>query len=113
MQLDNRLLPVLHSKLERLALECLKDEMKLPCKRGQKWYCESDGGRWRKHKCKSMVQTTIPLPADRAFRKCACFTPNGLVYKKLPVSINQARVLSLDSQLMVGFYIECLNKSSC
>lgn len=87
MQLDNRLLPVPPSKLERLAIECLQDDMKLPCKRGQKWFCENDGGRWRKHKCKSMSQSTIPLPSDRAYRKCACFTPNGLVYKKLPVSI--------------------------
>lgn len=86
MQLDNRLLPVLPSKLERLALECLHDEMKLPCKRGQKWYCENYDGRWRKHKCKSIAHTTIPLPEDRMYRKCACFTPNGLVYKKLPVS---------------------------
>ncbi|KAJ8960804.1 hypothetical protein NQ318_020100 [Aromia moschata] len=90
MQLDNRLLPVppLPSKLERLAIECLQDEMKLPCRPRQKWYCENDAGRWRKHKCKSAVQS-IPLPSERAYRKCACFTPNGLVYKKLPVSICQ------------------------
>ncbi|KAJ8983355.1 hypothetical protein NQ317_003161 [Molorchus minor] len=86
MQLDNRLLPVLPltSKLERLAIECLHDSMKLPCRPRQKWYCENDAGRWRKHKCKSAVQN-IPLPSDRAYRKCACFTPNGVVYKKLPL----------------------------
>ncbi|XP_023311645.1 extracellular sulfatase SULF-1 homolog isoform X4 [Anoplophora glabripennis] len=86
MQLDNRLLPVLPlpSKLERLAIECMQDEMRLPCKPRQKWYCENDAGRWRKHKCKSVVQN-IPLPSDRAYRKCACFTPDGLVYKKLPL----------------------------
>ncbi|KAJ8963758.1 hypothetical protein NQ314_005400, partial [Rhamnusium bicolor] len=55
MQLDNRLLPVLPltSKLERLAMECMQDNMKLPCKPRQKWYCENDEGRWRRHKCKS------------------------------------------------------------
>lgn len=86
MQLDNRLLPALPppSKVERLAIECMQSDMKLPCKPRQKWYCENDVGRWRKHKCKSVVQN-IPLPIDRAYRKCACFTPDGLVYKKLPV----------------------------
>nr|XP_023025346.1 extracellular sulfatase SULF-1 homolog isoform X1 [Leptinotarsa decemlineata] len=86
MQMDNRLLPVLPpSKLERLAVECLMDEMKLPCTPGQKWYCENDGGRWRKHKCKSIVRSTIPYPSSKAYRKCACFTPNGIVYRKLPL----------------------------
>ncbi|KAJ8920854.1 hypothetical protein NQ315_015646 [Exocentrus adspersus] len=84
MQLDNRLLPVLPSKLERLAVECLQNDMKLPCKPRQKWYCENDAGRWRRHKCKSAVQN-IPLPVNRVYRKCACFTPDGLVYKKLPL----------------------------
>lgn len=86
MQLDNRLLPALppSSKLERLAIECMQSDMSAPCKPRQKWYCENDAGRWRKHKCKSSV-LNIPLPNDRAYRKCACFTPDGLVYKKLPV----------------------------
>ncbi|KAG5884439.1 hypothetical protein JTB14_023183 [Gonioctena quinquepunctata] len=87
MQMDNRLLPVLPlSKLERLAGECLMDEMKLPCRPGQKWFCENDVGRWRKHKCKSIVQSTMPFSSSRAYKKCACFTPNGdLVYRKLPL----------------------------
>ncbi|CAG9831843.1 unnamed protein product [Diabrotica balteata] len=90
-QLDNRLVPVLPpSKVERLAVECLRPEMRLPCQRGQRWYCENEAGRWRRRKCKLVPQNThgqymIPLPSNKAYRKCACFTPNGLVYKKLPL----------------------------
>uniref|UniRef100_A0A6P7GJH4 Extracellular sulfatase SULF-1 homolog n=1 Tax=Diabrotica virgifera virgifera TaxID=50390 RepID=A0A6P7GJH4_DIAVI len=97
-QLDNRLVPVLPpSKVERLAVECLRPEMRLPCQRGQRWYCENEAGRWRRRKCKLVPQNTqgqymIPLPSNKAYRKCACFTPNGLVYKKLPLqSISRSR----------------------
>lgn len=86
MQLDNRLPAVLPAKLERLAFECLQEEMKLPCRRGQKWYCEKEGERWRKHKCKSIGQSTIPLPIDRGYRRCACFTSEGLFYRKVAVN---------------------------
>lgn len=90
MQLDNRLPPVpLSSKLERLAVECLQPEMRLPCQKGQKWYCENDAGRWRKRKCKlanQIITKDVDTPiTNKTFRKCACFTPNGLVYKKLPL----------------------------
>lgn len=89
MQLDNQLLPQmpqtssLGSKLERLAVECRQAEFQLPCQRGQKWYCQYEFDRWRKHKCKLQ----IPIPHGRkAYKKCACFTPEGLVYRKIPVS---------------------------
>lgn len=50
------------------------------------WRCEKDGQRWRRHKCRSSggggggqeVQ-----PQRSAWKKCACFTPNGVVYTKL------------------------------
>ncbi|CAH2002851.1 unnamed protein product [Acanthoscelides obtectus] len=88
MQLDNRLLPVppYSAKLERLAVECMRDDTKLPCKRGQKWFCENDNGRWRRHKCKSVAPTNVVGLEERGYRKCACFTPDGLVYKKLPLN---------------------------
>nr|CAI5824942.1 unnamed protein product [Callosobruchus analis] len=87
MQLDNRLIPVppYSTKLERLAVECLRSDTKLPCKRGQKWFCENDNGRWRRHKCKTVVPNVAGLE-ERGYRKCACFTPNGLIYKKLPLN---------------------------
>nr|CAH7716993.1 unnamed protein product [Callosobruchus chinensis] len=87
MQLDNRLIPVppYSTKLERLAVECLRGDTKLPCKRGQKWFCENDNGRWRRHKCKTVVPNVVGLE-ERGYRKCACFTPNGLIYKKLPLN---------------------------
>ena len=53
--------------------------MKPPCRASQRWYCVNENGRWRKHKCKSVVVH---------FRKCACFTEAGLVYKRIPVSNN-------------------------
>lgn len=97
MQLDNRLLPVMpSSKLERLALECLRLEMKLPCQKGQKWFCEKESGKWRRRKCKSANMDVIPMPSNKAYRKCACFTPNGLVYKKLPLQTISRKSLRPD-----------------
>ncbi|XP_043519246.1 extracellular sulfatase SULF-1 homolog isoform X3 [Frieseomelitta varia] len=43
----------------------------------QKWRCERDGHRWRRHKCK------YAAPPPRVSKKCACFTPNGVVYTRL------------------------------
>lgn len=105
MQLDNRLAPVLPipSKLERLAIECMRPEMQLPCQKGQKWYCENDGGRWRRHKCKSIVHSTIPFPSERTYRKCACFTPQGLVYKKFSVSISSRDLINM---LILHFFLD-------
>ncbi|CAK9802273.1 Extracellular sulfatase SULF-1 homolog [Anthophora quadrimaculata] len=78
--LDNRVHPV-HSpfstKHERLAIECSRPEAQTNCLPGQKWRCERDGHRWRRHKCK------YAAPPPRMTKKCACFTPNGVVYTRL------------------------------
>ncbi|XP_034183565.2 extracellular sulfatase Sulf1 isoform X1 [Osmia lignaria lignaria] len=78
--LDNRVHPV-HStysaKHERLAIECSRPEAQANCVPGQKWRCERDGHRWRRHKCK------YAAPPLRISKKCACFTPNGVVYTRL------------------------------
>lgn len=82
VQLDNQLLPEIPlSKFEKLAEECRKPGYQLPCKTGQKWFCQIEQGRMRRHKCKMQ----LPM-SSRSFKKCACFTPEGLVYKKIPVS---------------------------
>ncbi|XP_076685460.1 extracellular sulfatase Sulf1 isoform X2 [Andrena cerasifolii] len=76
--LDNRVHPV-HpaTKHERLAIECSRPEAQANCVLGQKWRCERDGHRWRRHKCK------YAAPPPRVSKKCACFTPNGVVYTRL------------------------------
>ncbi|XP_043258970.1 extracellular sulfatase SULF-1 homolog isoform X1 [Colletes gigas] len=80
LHLDNRVHPV-HStfttKHERLAVECSRPEAQANCVPGQKWRCERDGHRWRKYKCK------YAAPPPRMSKKCACFTPNGVVYTRL------------------------------
>lgn len=83
-QVDNQLVPEIpRSKFEKLAEECRRPGYQLPCKIGQKWYCQMEDRRWRRHKCKQQVQ----LPSvNKIFKKCACFTQKGLVYKKVPVS---------------------------
>ncbi|XP_017757871.1 PREDICTED: extracellular sulfatase SULF-1 homolog isoform X2 [Eufriesea mexicana] len=78
--LDNRVHPVHSSfstKHERLAFECSRPEVQMNCIPGQKWRCERDGHRWRRHKCKYVA------PPPRISKKCACFTPNGVVYTRL------------------------------
>lgn len=88
MQLDNRVLPgfiPLYGKFERLGRECTQPNMQKPCSATQKWFCVYDNGRWRKHKCKSITSNT-KAAIDNKYRKCACFTPNGLIYKKVSVS---------------------------
>lgn len=94
-QLDNRVLPgfiPLDNKLERLAKECAQTTMRKPCAPHQKWFCELDNGRWRKHKCKSIVLNH--LPTTGRYKKCACFTPRGLVYKKIAVHHLNKRIPS-------------------
>ncbi|XP_017784747.1 PREDICTED: extracellular sulfatase SULF-1 homolog isoform X2 [Nicrophorus vespilloides] len=89
MQLDNQLLPVPGppaTKFQRLAVECLRDEFKLPCVHGQKWFCQKEHGKWRKHKCKQQLH----FP-QKTFKKCACFTRQGLVYKKIPINATQPK----------------------
>ncbi|KAK2578928.1 hypothetical protein KPH14_011134 [Odynerus spinipes] len=82
LHLDNRVHPVqtpFSSKHERLAIECSRPEAQADCVPGQKWRCERDGHRWRRHKCRY----AIPPPVQRTSKKCACFTPHGLVYTRL------------------------------
>lgn len=82
---ENQLFEIGQSKSEKIAEECRQDGYQLPCKFAQKWYCQIEDGRWRKHKCK---QNHFPLSQSgsaKIFKKCACFTPEGLVYKKIPV----------------------------
>ncbi|XP_066593174.1 extracellular sulfatase SULF-1 homolog isoform X2 [Prorops nasuta] len=69
----------LAGKHERLAVECSRAESRAECLPGQKWRCERDGHRWRRHKCRYSTST----PAPRLTKKCACFTPNGVVYTRL------------------------------
>ncbi|XP_065163647.1 extracellular sulfatase SULF-1 homolog isoform X1 [Atheta coriaria] len=78
-QLDNQLLPVPRlpsmPKSQRLEIECIQQNWQQPCKMGQKWYCQLEHGRWRKHKCK--LQSGVS-------KKCACLTKMGIVYRTMP-----------------------------
>ncbi|KYN04567.1 Extracellular sulfatase SULF-1 like protein [Cyphomyrmex costatus] len=80
--LDNRVHSVHASfatKHERLAAECSRPEAQTDCLPGQKWRCERDGHRWRRHKCRYAA----PPPPQKVSKKCACFTPNGVIYTRL------------------------------
>lgn len=82
---DNQLpLAVPQSKFEKLAEECQQSIYQLPCKPNQKWYCQMEHGRWRKHKCKQQLQFPS-TPNNKVFKKCACITAEGLVYKRILV----------------------------
>lgn len=89
----NQLLPEIpKSKFEKLAGDCQHPSLQLPCKTNQRWYCQLEEGRWRKHKCKQQIQ--FPTANNKIFKKCACFTPDGLVYKKILVSCGNTRTCS-------------------
>ncbi|XP_029158423.1 extracellular sulfatase SULF-1 homolog [Nylanderia fulva] len=77
--LDNRVHSPFATKHERLAAECSRPEAQADCLPGQKWRCERDGHRWRRHKCRYAV----PTPQRVSSKKCACFTPHGVVYTRL------------------------------
>jgi len=80
--LDNRVHPMhapFATKHERLAAECSRPEAQADCLPGQKWRCERDGHRWRRYKCRY----AIPPPPQRVSKKCACFTPSGVIYTRL------------------------------
>ncbi|KYN11558.1 Extracellular sulfatase SULF-1 like protein [Trachymyrmex cornetzi] len=80
--LDNKVHPMhapYATKHERLAAECSRPEAQTDCLPGQKWRCERDGHRWRRHKCRYAV----PPPPQKVSKKCACFTPNGVIYTRL------------------------------
>ncbi|XP_045542638.1 extracellular sulfatase SULF-1 homolog [Papilio machaon] len=69
-------------KAARLAAECSKAELRAPCSEGRKWKCVLVNGRWRRHKCKYESEINTPQP-KMSTKKCACFTPSGLVYTRL------------------------------
>ncbi|CAH2068844.1 unnamed protein product, partial [Iphiclides podalirius] len=69
-------------KAARLAAECSKAELRAPCSVGRKWKCVLVNGRWRRHKCKYESGINAPQP-KMSTKKCACFTPSGLVYTRL------------------------------
>ncbi|OWR46246.1 extracellular sulfatase SULF-1 protein [Danaus plexippus plexippus] len=80
---------VINGKAARIAAECSKAELRAPCSVGRKWKCVLVNGRWRKHKCK-YEDITIPQP-KMSTKKCACFTPSGLVYTRLETDGTIAR----------------------
>ncbi|XP_063977121.1 extracellular sulfatase SULF-1 homolog isoform X1 [Diachasmimorpha longicaudata] len=85
-RLDNGVNPLSESgvstKHERLAFECSRPESRANCIPGQTWRCEREGNRWRRHKCR--YTPPLPtIPTHKSTKKCACFTPNGVVYTRL------------------------------
>ncbi|KAG7304370.1 hypothetical protein JYU34_011310 [Plutella xylostella] len=81
---------LISGKAARLAFECSKAELRMPCSSGRKWKCVLVNGRWRRHKCKYEPEITIPQP-KMSTKKCACFTPSGLVYTRLETDGTIAR----------------------
>ncbi|XP_023940164.2 extracellular sulfatase SULF-1 homolog [Bicyclus anynana] len=79
-----------NGKAARLAVECSKAELRAPCSVGRKWKCVLVNGRWRKHKCKYEPDISVPQP-KMSTKKCACFTPSGLVYTRLETDGTIAR----------------------
>ncbi|CAH0722755.1 unnamed protein product, partial [Brenthis ino] len=76
-------------KAARLAAECSKAELRAPCSVGRKWKCVLVNGRWRKHKCK--YEPDASTQPKMSTKKCACFTPSGLVYTRLETDGTIAR----------------------
>ncbi|KAK0090345.1 hypothetical protein PV325_001119 [Microctonus aethiopoides] len=86
MHLENGVNPLISSlitKHERLAAECSRPESQTNCLPGQKWRCEREGHRWRRHKCKYNPPPSSPTIFNKSTKKCACFTPHGVVYTRL------------------------------
>ncbi|CAK1548407.1 unnamed protein product [Leptosia nina] len=81
---------IINGKAARLAAECSKAELRAPCSDKRKWKCVLVHGRWRKHKCKYEPDVIEPQP-KMSTKKCACFTPSGLVYTRLETDGNIAR----------------------
>ncbi|XP_026484450.2 extracellular sulfatase SULF-1 homolog isoform X1 [Vanessa tameamea] len=81
---------IINGKAARLAAECSKAELRAPCSIGRKWKCVLVNGRWRKHKCKYEPDINSPQP-KMSTKKCACFTPSGLVYTRLETDGTIAR----------------------
>ncbi|KAG6452688.1 hypothetical protein O3G_MSEX007724 [Manduca sexta] len=81
---------LLDGKTARLAIDCSKAELRAPCSAGRKWKCVLINGRWRKHKCKYEAEFNLSQP-KMSTKKCACFTPSGLVYTRLETDGTIAR----------------------
>ncbi|XP_048004499.1 extracellular sulfatase SULF-1 homolog isoform X1 [Leguminivora glycinivorella] len=77
-------------KADRLADDCSQAEARLPCAPGRKWRCVLVAGRWRRHKCKYEGDIGV-APPKMSTKKCACFTPSGLVYTRLETDGTIAR----------------------
>ncbi|XP_059048976.1 extracellular sulfatase SULF-1 homolog [Achroia grisella] len=77
-------------KAARIAAECSKAELRAPCSSRRKWKCVLVNGRWRRHKCKYEAEISTPTP-KMSTKKCACFTPSGLVYTRLETDGTIAR----------------------
>ncbi|XP_037817822.1 extracellular sulfatase SULF-1 homolog isoform X3 [Lucilia sericata] len=85
-QFDNNLpLAPYITKMMRLNSECSDPKLLENCRPGQKWKCINENGRWRKHKCKfhHHLAEISKYPKNPNKRKCACFTPDGVVYTKI------------------------------
>ncbi|KAM3966764.1 LOW QUALITY PROTEIN: extracellular sulfatase Sulf1 [Aphomia sociella] len=83
---------LVNGKAARIAAECSKAELRAPCapSSGRKWKCVLVNGRWRRHKCKFETEISTPSP-KMSTKKCACFTPSGLVYTRLETDGTIAR----------------------
>ncbi|KAJ2946281.1 hypothetical protein O0L34_g12319 [Tuta absoluta] len=79
---------MVNGKAARIAAECSKAELRAPCSAGRKWKCVLINGRWRRHKCKYEPEINSPKMNTK---KCACFTPSGLVYTRLETDGTIAR----------------------
>lgn len=97
-------------KSARLAAECTAAaELSSPCQAGQKWHCVREAGRWRKHKCKyqPLIQSQLDnMQRTISQRKCACFTPAGLVYRRIAEPVSRfKRDIGADNENHVDKYL--------
>ncbi|CAH1643344.1 unnamed protein product [Spodoptera littoralis] len=83
----------LEGKAARIAADCSKAELRAPCSAGRKWKCVLINGRWRRHKCRYESEPSLPQ-SKMSTKKCACFTPSGLVYTRLETDGTIARRLA-------------------
>ncbi|XP_026726233.1 extracellular sulfatase SULF-1 homolog [Trichoplusia ni] len=84
---------VVEGKAARIAADCSKAELRAPCSAGRKWKCVLVNGRWRRHKCRYESELNLPQ-SKMSTKKCACFTPSGLVYTRLETDGTIARRLA-------------------
>ncbi|CAG9766023.1 unnamed protein product [Ceutorhynchus assimilis] len=63
------------TRVGRETFRCFFDT-KLPCRNGQKWFCQMHNGKWHKYKCKEETKL-----AENEDKQCICFTADGPVFK--------------------------------